>query len=84
MSDIQNVQDWLDEAETGMVDVVVEDTTDLSSLALAADRVSLANAELHRFAGKAREDGRSWTEIGNAVGTTRQAAQQRFGHSLSA
>jgi hypothetical protein len=28
--------------------------------------------------GKAREAGRSWTEIGNALGVTKQTAWQRF------
>lgn len=28
----------------------------------------------------AREQGRSWSEIGEALGVSKQAAQQRFGH----
>ena len=34
---------------------------------------------IERLVTKAREDGASWTEIGTALGMTRQAAQQRFG-----
>lgn len=29
----------------------------------------------------ARSEGRSWAEIGMALGISRQAAQQRFGHA---
>jgi hypothetical protein len=28
----------------------------------------------------ARQQGRSWSEIGEALGMTKQGAQQRFGH----
>jgi hypothetical protein len=84
MSEIQKVEDWLDDVEDGTVKVVIDDTFDLSALALAADRVATANTDLHRLAEAARANGRSWAEIGHAVGTTRQAAQQRFGHQISA
>jgi hypothetical protein len=38
-------------------------------------------AMLHAVAA-ARAEGYSWADIGRELGTTRQAAQQRFGHRL--
>jgi hypothetical protein len=66
----------------------VEDTADTS-----LDRVSAAAVLKEQLAGigddlldhfvkLARDDGRSWTEIGDALGVTRQAAQQRHGGLL--
>jgi hypothetical protein len=36
-------------------------------------------ARLHGYVQVARKEGASWAEIGKAVGSSRQAAQQRFG-----
>lgn len=48
---------------------------------ILAARQNLASAEreLHDAVRAAREAGDSWTIIGAALDTTRQAAQQRFG-----
>lgn len=48
---------------------------------ILAARRNLASAEqeLHDAVRAAREAGDSWTIIGAALDTTRQAAQQRFG-----
>ena len=45
----------------------------------ARQNVALAERELHDAVRAAREAGDSWTIIGAALDTTRQAAQQRFG-----
>ena len=49
---------------------------------ILAARQNLASAEqeLHDAVRAAREAGDSWTIIGAALDTTRQAAQQRFGN----
>ncbi|OHV05115.1 hypothetical protein [Mycobacterium talmoniae] len=44
----------------------------------AVDAVRDADAELVEAVKEARERGDSWTAIAVALGTTRQAAQQRF------
>src|SRR3954471_19402623 len=45
----------------------------------AADDVcGVAEELLDRYVARAREDGRSWSEIGAALGVSKQAAQQRF------
>jgi len=45
----------------------------------AADKQLAAAAALNRTVRDARRSGLSWTQIGAALGTTKQAAQQRFG-----
>ena len=47
----------------------------------ARKRVAAAEDELRRAVAEARAAGESWTVIGAALGTTRQAAYQRFGAS---
>lgn len=46
---------------------------------LAADQ---AQGDLRDAVRAARQDGEPWTAIAGALGTTRQAAQQRFGPHL--
>lgn len=45
----------------------------------AADADRAAGALLHRSVAAARSGGHSWQAIGDVLGLTRQAAQQRFG-----
>ena len=53
-------------------------------VATAQARLRDAEAELAAAAHRARQHGHSWQAIGATLGTTRQAAQQRFGSPLSA
>jgi hypothetical protein len=51
----------------------------LEAAVIVADDVrDLADELIDRFVTAARESGRSWSEIGGALGVTKQAAQQRF------
>src|SRR4051812_24392315 len=53
--------------------------TALSAAVDVADDVrDVAEKLLDRYVAAAREDGRSWSEIGTALGVSKQAAQQRF------
>src|SRR5215212_3618915 len=45
---------------------------------VADDVRSVAEELLDRYVAAAREDGRSWSEIGATLGVSKQAAQQRF------
>ena len=47
----------------------------------ARERLEAAEKELRDAVHAAREAGDSWTVIGAALDTTRQAAQQRFGNN---
>ena len=48
----------------------------------ARERAVAANEALQGAVDRARDAGHSWREIGEALGTTRQAAFQRFGHPV--
>lgn len=63
---------------------VVEDSADGSSLErlrsaveVADDLASVADELVDHFIGEARRDRRSWSEIGEVLGVSKQAAQQR-------
>src|SRR3954451_19847472 len=49
-----------------------------AAIAVADDVRGVAEELLDRYVAAAREDGRSWSEIGAALGVSKQAAQQRF------
>jgi hypothetical protein len=48
----------------------------------ARERAVAANEALQGAVDRARDAGHSWREIGDVLGTTRQAAFQRFGHPV--
>jgi len=50
-----------------------------ASIIAAADEHLKAAAALNRAVRDARRAGLSWSDVGGLLGTTRQAAQQRFG-----
>jgi hypothetical protein len=51
----------------------------LQMIAAAQTMVSLAEDVLGEVIAQARDEGSTWQQIGDALGTTRQAAFQRFG-----
>lgn len=55
---------------------------ELTALIQAARALAQAEAEVATAVGLARAAGASWSHIGDAVGVSRQAAQQRWGHSV--
>jgi Clp amino terminal domain, pathogenicity island component len=73
------------EIELDELIAAVEDSADtsldcVSAAAAVKDQLAgIGDDLLDHFVKLAREDGRSWTEIGDALGVTRQAAQQRHG-----
>lgn len=58
------------------------DATAFRRIVAACDAVRSAEDELYAAVADARSRGDSWTAIAVALGTTRQAAQQRFGKSV--
>ena len=54
----------------------------LEALAAARDASAAAGQALQQAVDRARAAGHSWREIGDVLGTTRQAAFQRFGHPV--
>jgi hypothetical protein len=77
MAKDQTTDEWLTDLETAD-DVEVKDATDLRAIGEALERIDQADAELVRAVGAAKAAGRSWTEIANILGVSRQAARQRF------
>ena len=57
-----------------------QDAASFRRIIAARETVKAADAELRAAVRAAREAGDSWTIIGAALDTTRQAAFQRFGH----
>lgn len=52
----------------------------LDAIAQALDRLSRAEQDLHDSVRQARSQGRTWQEVADVLGVTRQAAFKRFGH----
>jgi hypothetical protein len=53
-----------------------------AALSKATGRADQARRDLHVAVAQARERGASWAEVGQALGVTRQTAQQRFGRTV--
>lgn len=64
--------------------VPMDDITDLRTLAEAVDSLRAGEARVRELVARARANGRSWGEIGIALGVSRQAARERFAERISA
>jgi hypothetical protein len=64
--------------------VPIDDTTDLRTLAEAVDAVRVGEARVRELVARARANGRSWGEVGIALGVSRQAARERFAEKIRA
>jgi hypothetical protein len=64
--------------------VPIDDTTDLRALAEAVDAVRAGEARVRELVARARANGRSWGEVGIALGVSRQAARERFAEKIRA
>ena len=67
---------WLDQLDPATTPA--EDISDLRAVAEAVVSVAAAQAHLEATVRVARERGRSWGRIGMALGTSRQAARERY------
>ncbi len=75
INDIERVLDALDPST-----ITARDAVHFRQIIAAQEGVARADRELHDVVRAAREAGDSWLSIGMALGVTKQAAQQRFGH----
>lgn len=62
----------------------MDDTSDLRGIAEAVDSVRSGEARVRELVAVARAHGRSWGEIGISLGTSRQAARERFSEKVTA
>ena len=80
---VKNEQDldaWLDSIEPDPADA--RDATHIRRIIAANEALSAADDELRAAVVSARAAGDTWDVIGVALGTSRQAAYQRFGKSI--
>jgi len=86
---MRNLEDMIDEIENsnqgaGPDPVATVDGTSLRAITDAVSTRSHAEETLTAAVAQARRDGASWAMIGAALGTTKQAAHKRYGHTLVA
>lgn len=79
---ITDFEEWVADITPETIDS--GDVTDLGRLGWAADRLAADERGLRQLVSEARANGRSWTEIGHALGVSRQAARQRFSSQVPA
>jgi hypothetical protein len=65
-----------------LIEEFARGTSPGDAVATARDLSAAAEAALQAAVDRARAAGQSWRDIGDLVGTTRQAAFQRFGHPV--
>src|SRR5215204_5877944 len=69
----------LDDLIDAIRKVHADELEQLTSAMVAADHLGdLADHLIGHFVDQARRSGASWTDIGRAMGVTKQAAQKRF------
>lgn len=61
-----------------------KDTADLRAIAEASEDVRAGQARVRELVQLARAHGRSWGQIGIALGVSRQAARERFADKIGA
>ena len=73
-----DIDEWLDSIEPNPADA--RDASHMRAIIAARQAVENAETQLHAAVKAARAAGDTWAAIGVALGITRQAAFQRFGH----
>jgi len=79
-TDEQDFDAWLDSIEPDPADA--RDATHIRRIIAANEALSAADEELRAAVASARAAGDTWDAIGVALGTSRQAAYQRFGKPI--
>lgn len=69
---------WLDSLDPATTPA--ENPSDLRRIGLALRGLADEQREVDEAVAAARENGRSWGEIGLVLGISRQAARERYGH----
>lgn len=74
--DAERLLDALDPSALGLP---IADATHLRRISAAVSAVAASQSELAASVGAARDHGHTWTQIAALLGTSRQAAQERYG-----
>lgn len=77
---MSSTEEWLAGLEDGHGEA--KDGADLRAVGEALVAVDEAQAELVAAVASARGHGRSWTDVANVLGVSRQAARQRFADAV--
>jgi DNA-directed RNA polymerase specialized sigma24 family protein len=72
-----DAETWLESLDPAATPA--EDPTDLRRIGLALRSLADDQREVDEAVAAARENGRSWGEIGLVLGISRQAARERYG-----
>ena len=72
-----NAEAWLESLDPGATPA--EDPTDLRRIGRALRSIADDQREVDDAVAAARENGRSWGDIGLVLGVSRQAARERYG-----
>ncbi len=69
---------WLDSLDPAAIALPDADASRLRRIAAAVRAAATSQVELADAVANAREHGHTWTQIAAMLGTTRQAAQERY------
>ncbi|NBQ43227.1 MAG: sigma-70 family RNA polymerase sigma factor [Mycobacteriaceae bacterium] len=73
-------EQWLDSLDPAAIDLANADASRLRRIGNAVRAVASSQNELASAVAAAREHGHTWSQIAAMLGTSRQAAQERFGN----
>ncbi len=72
----EGTEDWLDSLDPTQLDF--RDATHVRAIIAAANALAIAEENLRQAVAEARAAGDSWAVTGAALGTSKQAAHERF------
>jgi hypothetical protein len=78
-----DAQRWLDSLDPAAIASPDADASHLRRLGAAVRAASTSQVELADAVAAARNHGHTWTQIATMLGTSRQAAQERYGEPAS-
>ena len=70
---------WLDDLDPSVLDTPAADAAPLRAIAVATAKVGESTREQANAVTAARRAGKTWSEIAQMLGTSRQAAKARYG-----
>lgn len=71
-----NLEELIEQLETDLIDATVLDKVSEAQLR-SASMAALGDQLVGHYVAQAKQEGASWSEIGDAIGVSKQAAQQR-------